>query len=69
MPNTTEPLRPTMASHPLPPSTCDICGENRATRKHQVCSRIRQRRWADQWAAYQAELAAKKAKERRRYAR
>ncbi|MHB0819868.1 hypothetical protein ACYCFK_16520 [Stutzerimonas stutzeri] len=69
MNNATEPLRPTMASHPLPPSTCDICGQNRATRKHQLCSRIRQRRWAAEWAAYQAEVAAKKAQERRRYAR
>ncbi|QGZ31461.1 hypothetical protein [Stutzerimonas stutzeri] len=67
--NALEPLRPTMASHPLTPSTCEICGQNRATRKHQLCSRIRQRRWAAEWAAYQAEVAANKAQERRRYAR
>jgi len=67
--NPTESLRPTMASHPLPPSTCDICGKPRSTRKHQLCSRIRQRRWSAEWAAYQAEVAAKKAQERRRYAR
>ncbi|WIX04483.1 hypothetical protein [Stutzerimonas balearica] len=67
----TEPrIRPTMASHRLDlPSICDICGEARATRRHQTCSRIRQKRKAAEWASYMANLAAKKAQGGRRYAR
>jgi hypothetical protein len=64
------PFQPSLAGQRLVlTGTCDICGRSRSTRKHQQCSQIRQRRWADQWAAYQAEHAAKKATERRRYAR
>lgn len=63
-------IRPTMASHRLDlPSICDICGEARATRRHQTCSRIRQKRKAAEWASYMANLAAKKAQGGRRYAR
>jgi hypothetical protein len=59
-----------MASHRLDlPSICDICGEARATRRHQTCSRIRQKRKAAEWASYMANLAAKKAQGGRRYAR
>lgn len=59
-----------MASHRLDlPSICDICGEARATRRHQTCSRIRQKRKAAEWASYMANLAAKKARGGRRYAR
>ncbi len=63
-------IRPTMASHRLDlPSICDICGEARATRRHQTCSRIRQKRKAAEWASYMANLAAKKTQGGRRYAR
>ncbi|MOA56029.1 hypothetical protein D3C78_1799360 [compost metagenome] len=53
------------------PNHCDICGKARATRKHAACSRIRQQRKAEEWAAYMAEQeAARTAKqESRRYAR
>lgn len=62
--------RPTIYSKPLDlPSICDICGEARATRRHQTCSRIRQKRKAAEWASYMANLAAKKAQGGRRYAR
>lgn len=62
--------RPTMASKRLDlPSICDICGVARSTRKHQSCSRVRQARKKEEWAALMAErLAARLAKERR-YAR
>ena len=71
MPSHSEPLRPTLSENTLVlTGTCDICGKSRSTRKHQLCSRTRQRRWAAQWEAYRAEVAAtKQAKERRRYAR
>lgn len=63
-------IRPTMASHRLDlPSICDICGEARATRRHQTCSRIRQKRKAAEWASYMANVSAKKAQGGRRYAR
>lgn len=67
----TEPFQPSLCGHQLSlPGTCDVCGRSRSTRKHLLCSRIRQRRWAVQWEAYRAEVAAtKQAKERRRYAR
>lgn len=62
--------RPTMAGHRLDlPSICDICGKARATRRHQACSRIRQKLKRDEWASYMANLAAKKAQGGRRYAR
>ncbi len=67
----TEPrTRPTMASHRLDlPSICDICGQARATRRHQACSRIRQQRKTQEWASFMANLTAKKAQGGRRYAR
>ncbi|KSG23139.1 hypothetical protein AO946_23540 [Pseudomonas aeruginosa] len=62
--------RPTLASHRLDlPSLCDIYGNARSTRKHQVCSRIRQQRKAAEWAALMAEKAAAKLNKGRRYAR
>lgn len=46
------------------PSICDICGNARSTRKHQKCSRIRQHRKTEEWAALMAEKAAiRKAKD------
>ena len=62
--------RPTMASHRLDlPSICDICGRARSTGKHAKCSRIRQQLKQQEWASYMANVAAKKAKGGRRYAR
>lgn len=63
-------IRPPLASHRLNlPSLCDICGKARSTRKHQTCSRIRQQRKADEWAAVLAEKAAIRTTKERRYAR
>lgn len=68
--NTPERVRPTMASHALDlPTICDICGKPRPTRKHQACSRIRQKRKNSEWASYMANQVAKKAQGGRRYAR
>lgn len=62
--------RPPMASKRLDlPATCEICGKARNTRKHQRCSRLRQKRQSAEWASYMANQAAKKAQEGRRYAR
>lgn len=62
-------VRPTMASHRLDlPSRCDICGKARSTRKHQVCSRIRQQSKTAEWAAFMAEREAAKQNKPRRYA-
>lgn len=64
--------RPTMASHRLDlPSICDICGRARSTGKHVKCSRTRQQTKQAEWAAFMAELAAKRIakQERRRYGR
>ena len=67
---TTDRTRPTLASQRLElPSTCDICGKARSTRKHLSCSRIRQQRKAAEWAAVMAEKAAAKQAKGRRYAR
>ncbi|MBS6081667.1 MAG: hypothetical protein KIC49_10655 [Pseudomonas fluorescens] len=61
--------RPTMASHRLDlPSRCDICGNARSTRKHQVCSRIRQQTKTAEWAAFMTEREAAKQNKPRRYA-
>ncbi|AJO77644.1 MULTISPECIES: hypothetical protein [unclassified Pseudomonas] len=61
--------RPTMASHRLDlPSRCDICGNARSTRKHQLCSRIRQQTKTAEWAAFMAEREAAKQNKPRRYA-
>lgn len=62
--------RPTIAGHRLDlPSICDICGKARSTRKHAKCSRVRQQRKQKEWAAYMANIAAKKAQGGRRHAR
>lgn len=62
--------RPRLASHSLDlPNHCDICSKARSTRKHQRCSQIRQQRKSVEWAAYMANVEAKKAQQDRRYAR
>ena len=67
--STTERIRPAMASNRLDlPSVCDICGKARSTRKHQNCSRLRQQRKSEEWAAFMAEKAAAKKAKGRRYA-
>lgn len=66
----TDRVRPPLAGHRLDlPSLCDICGQARSTRKHAKCSRIRQQHKQEEWAAYMANVAAKKAKGGRRHAR
>lgn len=63
-------LRPTMASQRLDlPSICDICGKARSTRKHQTCSRIRQQRKTEEWAALMVEKLAARLTKGRRYVR
>lgn len=62
--------RQAMAGHRLDlPSICDICHKARSTRNHAKCSRIRQQRKQDEWAAYMANVAAKKAQGGSRHAR
>ena len=62
--------RPALASHRLDlPSVCDICGKARSTRKHQTCSRIRQKHKAEEWAAFMAERMAARAAREKRYVR
>ncbi|MNG25970.1 hypothetical protein D3C84_1108910 [compost metagenome] len=62
--------RPPMTSHRLDlPSLCDICGKARSTRKHRACSRIRQQRKTDEWAAFMSEKVAVKEAKKRRFAR
>lgn len=60
-------IGPALASKQLDlPSICDICGNARSNRKHQKCSRIRQHRKTEKWAAVMAEKTAiRKVKERR----
>jgi hypothetical protein len=59
-----------MASHRLDlPSICDICGRARSTRTHESCSRARQKRKEDEWAALMAEKVAARLAKGRRYAR
>jgi hypothetical protein len=63
-------IRPTLASHNLNlPSICDICGRARSAGKHAKCSRIRQKTKSAEWVSYMDNVAAKKAKGGRRYAR
>lgn len=70
MTTTSTRLRPPMASQRLClPSICDICGKARSTRKHLRCSRIRQQRKADEWAALMAEKVANKQARGKPYAR
>lgn len=62
--------RPTLASNRLDlPSICDICGRARSAGKHAKCSRIRQKTKSAEWVSYMENVAAKKAKGGRRYAR
>ena len=69
-PATTARTRPPLASHRLDlPSLCDICGKARSTRNHAKCSRIRQQRKANEWAALIAEKAAAKQARGPSYAR
>lgn len=69
-PNSAKRTRPPMASHRLDlPSCCDICGKARSTRKHQACSRIRQKRKSAEWAELMAMQAEAKKNKPRRYAR
>lgn len=63
-------IRPPMASHSLDlPAICDVCGKGRSTRRHTKCSRIRQQRQGDKWAAYMANVAAKRTLGKRAIAR
>lgn len=58
----TERIRPPMASHSLDlPAICDICGKGRSTRRHVKCSQTRQQRENGKWAAYMANVTAKRA--------
>lgn len=62
--------RPALASKRLDlPSVCDICGSARSTQRHKVCSKLRQQRKADEWAALMAEKIAARAAREKRYAR
>jgi hypothetical protein len=62
--------RPTLNGQRLDlPSICDICQRARSTGNHAKCSRIRQQRKTVEWAAYMANVAAKKAQGGRRNAR
>jgi ribosomal protein S11 len=59
-----------MASQRLDlPSVCDICGFARSTRKHKGCSKLRQQRKAEEWAALMAEKTAARTAREKRYAR
>lgn len=62
--------RPPMASKRLDlPSICDICGFARSTRRHQTCSKLRQQRKSEEWAALLAEKLAARAAREKRYVR
>jgi hypothetical protein len=62
--------RPALASKRLDlPSICDICGFARSTRRHKVCSKLRQQRKADEWASLMAEKLAARAAREKRYTR
>ncbi|MDU9024261.1 hypothetical protein [Pseudomonas corrugata] len=63
-------MRPAMASKRLDlPSVCDICGFARSTRRHQTCSKLRQQRKSEEWAASMAEKLAARAARKKRYSR
>lgn len=65
-----ERIRPAMASQRLDlPNVCDICGFARSTRRHQGCSKLRQQRKAEEWAALMAEKIAARAAREKRYVR
>lgn len=62
--------RPALASKRLDlPSVCDICGFARSIRRHQACSKLRQQRKAEEWAALMEEKLAARAAREKRYAR
>lgn len=62
--------RPALAASKLELNPiCDVCGQARSTRKHQACSRTRQKRMAVEWAAKMAEMAAIRENKPRRFAR
>ncbi|KIQ58929.1 hypothetical protein RL74_13165 [Pseudomonas fluorescens] len=62
--------RPAMASKRLDlPSVCDICGFARSTRRHQTCSKLRQQRKSEEWAALMAEKLVARAAREKRYSR
>lgn len=66
----TERIRPPLASHRLDlPSMCDICNFARSIPRHQVCSKIRQQRKADEWASVMADKQAAREAREKRYAR
>lgn len=63
-------IRPALASKRLDlPSVCDICGFARSIRRHKCCSKLRQKRKADEWDALMAENLAARAAREKRYAR
>lgn len=63
-------IRPALASKRLDlPSLCDICGFAQSTRRHQACSKLRQQRKAEEWAALMEEKLAARAAREKRYAR
>lgn len=54
--------RPRLASHSLDlPNHCDVCNKARSHGNHQSCSKIRQQRQSEFWAAYMANVEAKRA--------
>lgn len=62
--------RPALAASKLELNPiCDVCGRARSTRKHQACSRTRQKRMTVEWAAKMAEMAAIRENKPRRFAR
>lgn len=48
---------------------CDICGKGQSTRRLATCSRIRQQRESNKWAAYMTNVAAKRGLGKRTIAR
>lgn len=68
--STTERIRPAMASKRLDlPSICDICGFARSTRRHQGCSKLRQQRKTEEWAALMLEKHTARLTKGHRYVR
>lgn len=54
-------LRPRLATHSLDlPNHCDICNRSRTKGNHQKCSKIRQKTQSAAWAAYMANVDAKR---------
>ncbi|MNH16780.1 hypothetical protein D3C81_765490 [compost metagenome] len=60
--------RPRLASHSLDlPNHCDICNRARSHGNHQRCSKARQERQSTYWAAYMANVEAKRAQKGNRH--